>query len=131
MSHQVVSLDVTSTVDRALALARERNMHHFPVVREGRLVGFVCTCDLHETLLSDTVGPLMRTDVATVSGEASTRTALSLMNGRNVGSLLIVENETIHGIITRNDLAVLSEPQTVARRALLALPNSAPPAYRG
>lgn len=115
MSPGVVTLEASRAVHEALALAQERNIHHFPVTEAGRLVGIVCTCDLHEALLGDAVGTLMRTDVITVSAGESTRAALSLMNRHAVGSLLVLEEQSVRGIITRNDLAK-GEPGTGSAR---------------
>lgn len=117
MSRDVVSLALSSTVHEALALSQERNMHHFPVTSDGRLVGIVCTCDLHEARMSDAVGTWMRTEVVTVGAEVSTRAALHVMNGRAVGSLLVLGEGKVCGIITRNDLVRSSSSQAPSRGA--------------
>lgn len=114
MSRGVVSVDATCLVHDVLALAADRQMHHFPVLAHGRLVGFVCTCDLYDALSSDVVGSRMHTEIATVGGETSTRAALNLMNRRAVGSLLVVEGPRIDGIVTRSDLAKASANESPA-----------------
>jgi predicted transcriptional regulator len=104
MSSPPVALDVGESVHGALTLSSERGIHHFPLLRAGQIVGFVCTCDLEGAGLNDTLESCMRTDVVTVPPEATTRAAAQLMVERGVGSLLVLDGDAVRGIVTREDL---------------------------
>ena len=46
MRQPVVTVGPGATVDDVTTLAKDRNIHHVPIVQHGRLLGIVCTCDL-------------------------------------------------------------------------------------
>lgn len=104
MTHPVIGVDVGSRVDAALELAEERGAHHFPVLSGGSVVGFVCTCDLHEAPLTGIVGSVMRRPVVSVGPGATAGEAARTMAERGVGSALVMVGDEVRGIVTRRDL---------------------------
>lgn len=104
MSRPLVVLQATDTVELALATARERRVHHFPVYGSEQLVGVVCTCDLLESALDEQVGHVMRPAV-TIPATRSAADAAMLMKAADVGSVLVLDwNNRACGIVTRGDL---------------------------
>ena len=52
------------------------------------------------------VAEVMNREVKTVSSEASVKEAAELMNEYRIGSLIVVENQEVAGIITERDILV-------------------------
>src|SRR5215207_9464915 len=87
-----------------LAQAEAKHIHHFPIMEQGRLVGFVCTCDLAH---ADAREPVMRHawhHSATVSPACPATDAARLLLLHGVGSLVIADQNGVHGIVTCEDL---------------------------
>ncbi|HEY6080227.1 MAG TPA: CBS domain-containing protein [Polyangiaceae bacterium] len=104
MSKPVVVVTPQTSAADVLATAEALHIHHFPVVRAGQLVGFVCTCDLSRAAPDDPVMPFAWHHPATVSPNCPARDAAKLLLLYGVGSLLIVDPRGIRGIVTTNDL---------------------------
>lgn len=104
MSKPVIVIAPETRVARVLAVAEEQHIHHFPIVQRGRLVGFVCTCDLARAAPQDPVMPLAWHNPATVSPACSASDAARLLLLYGVGSLVIVDPSGIRGIITADDV---------------------------
>jgi predicted transcriptional regulator len=104
MSRPLVVLQALDTVSEALAIARERHVHHFPVYGNGQLIGMLCTCDLQEASLEQPVAEVMRPAV-TIPASRSASDAALLMKAADVGSVLVLDwNGRACGIVTRGDL---------------------------
>ena len=104
MSKPVVVVTPQTRTADVLATAEALHIHHFPIVRAGKLVGFVCTCDLSGAAPDDPVMPLAWHHPATVSPSCQAKDAAQLLLLYGVGSLLIVDPRGIRGIVTANDL---------------------------
>jgi signal-transduction protein with cAMP-binding, CBS, and nucleotidyltransferase domain len=104
MSRPVVVITPETPTAEVLAVAESRQIHHFPIVQAGQLVGFVCTCDLLNAAPRDPVMPLAWHHPATVSPTCSAKSAAKLLLLHGVGSLVIVDPQGIRGIVTRDDL---------------------------
>ena len=104
MRSPVIALQVFDSVSTALDTAREHGVHHFPVCERQRLAGMLCTCDLQEARLDQSVGDLMRPAV-TIPDTCSAAEAALLMRAADVGSVLVTGLDGApRGIVTRSDL---------------------------
>ena len=61
MSHPVLVADEFMTVDEVMSLLREGQIHHLPVVRQGRLVGIITPHDVLEHFVAHVL-PLPQED---------------------------------------------------------------------
>jgi acetoin utilization protein AcuB len=91
------------------ALAERRQVHHFPIVERGALVGFVCTCDLRDANPAELVARYAHREVATIEPTRSAADAARLMAERAVGSAVVLGPDGIYGIVTRQDLQITAE----------------------
>lgn len=116
MSREVVTLAPRTTAAEALKLCRERGIRHLPVMQDDQLVGMVSDRDLRSATpaLGDparaaalekiVVSGVMSREVATAHPEDPIEMAANAMRERGVGSLPVVENGRLVGIITSSDV---------------------------
>ena len=99
-----VGIAPATRVSEALSLAREHRIHHMPVIERGILVGVVCTCDLESVPPNVSVSSTLHGPPIVTHPQASSEEALGAMNAHGVGSLMVVKDKRILGIVTRQDL---------------------------
>jgi CBS domain-containing protein len=134
MQRPVVTLGVGATVREAVALMREREIRHVPVVdaRE-RLVGIVTDRDLRQVILDVAIGrvgpeaggtgdlglrEVMTWGVVTVTPGTDLREAARVMRERRLGALPVVDaGGHVLGILTERDL--IDALQAVLRERLV------------
>jgi predicted transcriptional regulator len=87
-----------------LAQAQAKHIHHFPIVDQGQLVGFVCTCDLAHADAQEPVTRHAWRHPATVSPRCPASVAARLLLLHGVGTLIIADQNGFHGIVTCEDL---------------------------
>jgi acetoin utilization protein AcuB len=123
MSRDVATVGVADSCGEAVARMVRRKIRHLPVVeRDGRLVGVVTDRDLRHRLFEPRVmkeigtvsvdqilktvpvKDIMSTPVVTVGPQDELETAARTMLEDKVGSLPVVENGRVVGIITETDL---------------------------
>jgi len=123
MSQDVATVGVADSCQEAVARMVRRKIRHLPVVeRDGRLVGVVTDRDLRhrlfeprvmkeigtvsvdEILKSVPVKDIMSAPVVTVGPRDELETAARTMLEDKVGSLPVVENGRVVGILTETDL---------------------------
>jgi acetoin utilization protein AcuB len=115
MATDLVTVGPDETARHAYRLMRDHRFRHLPVVEDGRLVGILSDRDLRPVLLSPTlararVGELMSDDVTTVGPDALVEDAASLLVVKKIGSLPVVADGRLVGLVTETDLlAVLVE----------------------
>ena len=90
------------------------DIHHLPVVRDGKLIGIVSSSDLLKiyllengsTSLEDvTVNRIMTTDPIVLESQASLRDAATILSEGGFHALPVVESDrTLVGIVTSSDL---------------------------
>jgi predicted transcriptional regulator len=104
MTAPVVTIGPDALAGEVLALAHAEGIHHFPIVREGRLIGIVCTCDLQDLRPDARVQQMAWRHVVTLPPECDVVDAARLMTSHGVGSIVISDADRICGIVTREDL---------------------------
>jgi len=103
-------------VDLAASLMEWEHLRHVPVEdHEGRLLGLVTHRALMRVMTRGraasghvTVGEIMDKDPVTVGPETSTLAAIELMRTRKIGSLPVVKEGRLVGIITEHDVFEIS-----------------------
>ena len=116
MTREVVTLAPETTAAEALKLCRERGIRHLPIVEGDELVGMVSDRDLRSATpaLGDparaaaldriVVSDVMARDVATARPDDPIEMAANAMRERGIGSLPVVEDGRLVGIITSSDV---------------------------
>jgi len=123
MSKNVETIEETSSCRRAVEQMVRAKIRHLPVIdRLGRLVGIVTDRDLRhhlfephvlsrigsisvdQLLASVPVGRVMSSPVITVQASEPLETAARMMLEDKVGSVPVLDGESIVGILTETDL---------------------------
>ncbi|MEZ4576386.1 MAG: CBS domain-containing protein [Vampirovibrionales bacterium] len=98
--------------EQAYDTMKQAGIHHLIVMRADKSVGVVSERDLggpkgQSVRAGKTVGELTSFDVITVKPSDSIRDAATLLQGYNIGSLLVEDENEVVGIITISDLLSL------------------------
>jgi acetoin utilization protein AcuB len=120
MTPNPITIDATTSVVKAQRIMRENGVRHLPVINDDTLVGIVTLSDILEATLSDsnrldafepsyllaalTVEELMTPDPVTILPDDTVLEAADLMFQHDIGSLPVVEDRKIIGIITTTDI---------------------------
>ncbi len=121
MSRNPYTIHADAPVEEALKRMRENHVRRFPVLdKAGKLVGIVAEKDLlyaspspatslsiyemHYLLSKLTVGEVMTKNVITVSEDTPVEDAARIMTDHKIGSLPVVREGQLVGIITETDL---------------------------
>jgi len=105
MSTPIVVLDPNTNVGEMLRVSERLSIHHFPLVNERGLLGVVCTCDVEGARPEQALWEFARRAPITVGPDASAREAARYMMRERVGSVIVVDDDGLWGILTRDDLA--------------------------
>ncbi|MFC1924613.1 CBS domain-containing protein [Chloroflexota bacterium] len=119
MTTNVVTVSSDTSITDAGQIMRAHKIERLPIVDRGKLVGVVTKDDLlrvspspatslsiHEItyLLSKMkVKDVMKKDVVTAKPDMTVESAVALAQGKKVGSLPVVEDGRVVGIVTTND----------------------------
>jgi len=105
MSTTPVSITGNLTVTQALEVIERRNVHHLPVVNDrGALVGIITERDLLRAKGNEVVDNLMERRVITVTEYTPLENAARIMADHKIGSLPVMRDGKMVGIITQTDL---------------------------
>lgn len=121
MSTQVITLDVSDTMQHAINLSMEHDISIMPVLEDGKLVGVVTDRDLKRASPSPAavmdiqqilyhlsrleVGAIMSRHPVTIPADYTTEeAAVVLLSNRISGAPVVDDQGQIQGIITKNDL---------------------------
>ena len=122
MSPNPVVVLASTSIDHALELLDQHDIRHLPVLEEGELVGIVSDRDILEAVgglpsrvhacrggdavdgLARTVREVMQTKVIEVGPLASLHQVARLFHTHRIGSLPVVEDGRLIGIVTEVDL---------------------------
>jgi acetoin utilization protein AcuB len=120
MTTNVVTIPSSTSLADARRIMDAHRIRRLPVVDKGKLIGVVSrdtldragpskltTFSMHELsylLAKITVKEVMKTEVVTVSPDATIEESVTLAQSRRVGALLVVEDGRVVGIATTNDI---------------------------
>jgi len=119
MSADLMTLKLTDTLRLADDMMNLAHVRHFPVLDQGKIVGVVNQDDLlHASMASlvrhpqDTPRQALATvavkevmkPAETISRETSIYDAAAIMVERGIECLLVVDGESLAGLVTRTDL---------------------------
>tara|TARA_R110002049_G_scaffold219075_3_gene390814 strand:- start:4864 stop:6714 length:1851 start_codon:yes stop_codon:yes gene_type:complete len=109
MSSDIFSVDKKDSIELVLNIMKWKNIHHMPVIsRDRKLVGLISWTDVKTYLdrpkqQNDSVSKLMKTDITTIDEYTSIEVAKKLMVESGIGSLPVVKNNKLIGLVTLND----------------------------
>lgn len=120
MTKTVVTVDSQTPIFDAVDLMKQHDIHRLPVVDDGKLVGLITEGTIAEAtpskatslsvyemnylLNKTTVADIMLKKVTTIEPDALLEDAISVMRSENVGVLPVMDDDTLVGIITNNDI---------------------------
>jgi CBS domain-containing protein len=109
MSTNVLTIDLTQPASTAWSRMRQHRIRHLVVTDNGSLAGVVSDRDLgghHGGQLRKgrTVQDLMTPRVISATPEMTLRQAANLMRGRLIGSLPVLDDDRLVGIVTATDV---------------------------
>jgi acetoin utilization protein AcuB len=121
MSKPVITIGPSVPIQEALQMMREKSIRRMPVVDDRkRIVGLVSEKDLLDASPSDatslsvwelnyllskiTIKDIMTREVITISEDTPLEEAARIMADNKIGSLPVVEDGTVIGIVTETDL---------------------------
>lgn len=120
MTTDVVCVSGATSIREAAELMKARRIRHLPVMERTRLIGIVTDRDVRDAMPSQaaslesdnrldlldkvTVRDIMTTRVVGVSPDVSIAKAAGLMCRNKIGSLPVLDEETLVGIITESDI---------------------------
>lgn len=109
MSSDIFSVDKKDSIELVLNIMKWKNIHHMPVISTGReLVGLITWKDVEEYLdnpkrQSVSVGKLMKSDIISIDEYAPVEHAKKLMKQHAIGSLPVIKDNKLIGLVTLND----------------------------
>ena len=119
MTYNVVTIPSNTLVNQANEIMRTHRFERLPVVDKGKLVGIVTkdrllraspssatslsVWELNYLLAKMTVAEIMEKHVVTVTPDTTVESAVALAQEKRVGSLPVVEDDRVVGIVTTND----------------------------
>ncbi|MCS7175480.1 CBS domain-containing protein [Pseudothermotoga sp.] len=120
MTTNVITISPEATFHEAMEIIRTKGVRRLPVVKDDKVVGIVAEKDLLKaspsqattldvweltTLLGKLkVKQIMKKDVVHVHPNTPIEEAAKIMADRKIGSLLVMEEEKLVGIITETDI---------------------------
>lgn len=120
MSKDVASVTPDDAVPRAIALMRERNIRHLPVVEKGRVIGILSDRVIKDFLPSEAttldifeihyllgqlkIRKIMRAPVFTTTADTPIEEAALLLYQHQISCLPVLEDGRLVGIITDKDI---------------------------
>ena len=113
MTPDPITLGPEDTLIDAGALMKEHRIRHIPIVNEEMvLLGLVTQRDLLVAVSSDestySTGDIMRRKVYKIPAESDMRSAALIMQKYKIGSVPVVHNDKLIGIVTDSDYVSLS-----------------------
>jgi acetoin utilization protein AcuB len=120
MTETVLAVETFDSINVARQLMAKHRINQLPVLENERLVGIVTDRDIRDAYPTSmligqaeeidkfaeryTVEECMSHNVLTVRPETPLSTAVSLLRRHRIGSLPVIKNKALVGIITRSDI---------------------------
>lgn len=129
MKKKVETVGADASAEEALNRMQMGKIHHLVVMRGAEVVGMLSARDMGVPgdpayRQGRTVADVMTPSAVTAKKETTIREAANLMRGRTIGSLPVVEDGKLVGIVTTTDLLTLigkgaERPVTKSKRWIL------------
>lgn len=114
MTKQVVAIGPDMPIGDANALMEQRNIRHFPIMEQGRLVGIISDRDIRlvgsahpkapqGVKLSDSVRRIMVTNVITAHPLEPIEEAAKVLQSEKIGAMPVMAEGELVGIVTAID----------------------------
>ncbi len=125
MRKEVRTIKPTEPTSMARELFRRYDINHLVVVDQKDVVGIVADRDLMDVSSDTAVRQAMAHPVVTIAPDETVRKAAALMAGHVIGSLPVVDDGRLVGIVTTFDLVALlakgaTRPGPTGERPVLA-----------
>jgi Zn-dependent protease len=108
LSTQFLSLDKNTPVSKVLEMMLHSHQEDFPVMDEGRMVGFVTRGDIikavHNSGSGTLISDIMRTNVPTVTPDDKLTKVQRIMEENQIKALPVVRGSLVCGIVTLEDI---------------------------
>jgi acetoin utilization protein AcuB len=103
MSRPVQTVTPETTAGEATTLLRRHGIRHLPVMEGDRVVGVVTDRDLRGVATGSPVSAIMSRPVVVVNPRTAMDKAARLLFDRRIGSLPVIEDGKLVGILTQTD----------------------------
>jgi CBS domain-containing protein len=125
MRKEVRTIKPTEPASTAKELFRRYDIHHLVVVDQKDVVGLLADRDLMDVDADTAVQRAMAHPVVTITPDETVRKAAALMAGHVIGSLPVIDDGKLVGIVTTFDLVALlakgaTRPGPTGERPVLA-----------
>ena len=109
MTKELITIPEDASIQTAIFVMKEHSIRHLPVVKNGLFVGLVTQSDLRGVVIPSLYGEISIKDVMIanpiiIHPNDSIEMAASLIYQHKIGSLPVVKDNTLVGIITINDI---------------------------
>ena len=110
MTTDLFTLGANATLAEAELLMKARGVRHVPIIDDAKkLIGLITQRDILATEKTGvSVCDVMRQDIYTISSTADMRSAALMLQKHKIGSLPVLQGETLVGIITDSDYVGLA-----------------------
>jgi CBS domain-containing protein len=118
----IYAVDPTISVYHAIEIMADKNIGGLMILENGKLVGIFTERDYARKLIlkgkssKDTaIGDLMTRNPYTVTPQSSIEECMTLMSGKRIRHLPVVENDTLVGIISISDVVryIIEEQKSI------------------
>ncbi|MGB9930004.1 MAG: CBS domain-containing protein [Methanosarcina sp.] len=108
MSTNVVSVPPSMSVEELVQFMFQKKHMGYPVMEGDSLKGIVTFTDIERVPYLQRpiskVSDIMTRDIISVSPDAQASDVLKIISSRNIGRVVVIENESVVGILSRTDL---------------------------
>jgi len=108
MTKDVVSVPSSMNIEELVHFMFENKHMGYPVIDGGSLKGIVTFTDIQRVSILDRpvtrVSDIMTRDVLSVPSSAQASDVLKLVTSRNIGRVLVIDNGSLVGVLSRTDL---------------------------